>query len=252
MTIAWLIIFFIGGAAVGSFLNVVADRLPAGQSVIRPPSHCPICGLRISARDLVPIFSYLWLRGRCRCCDARIPLRSPLVEAGTGIIFALVLWNFSPGWQMVASLFFCSVFIVLLVIDLEQGILPNRIIYPSVIIALIASIFVDPGIVMAAIGGILGFLLLFILALVYRGGMGGGDVKYMLLIGLVTGFPNIIIVILLASISGGILAGFLLLVKRKTKKDAIPFGPFLSLAAIVTLLWGSDILKWYMGLLLPR
>jgi prepilin signal peptidase PulO-like enzyme (type II secretory pathway) len=240
---------FLLGAAIGSFLNVVADRLPAAQSIISPPSHCPECQRKLSAKDNIPIFSYLWLRGRCRYCGAAIPGRLLWVELGTAALFAFLYWHYGASWQLLPVAIYCCAFIVLLVIDLEQGVLPNKIVYPGIIIALIAAVFAEPGIKSASIGGATGFALLLIPALIFRGGMGWGDVKLAALIGLVTGFPNVLIAIYLALVSGGLVAVLLLVSGRKQRKDPIAFGPFLVLAAMVTLFWGDNIVGWVAGLL---
>ena len=255
----WLVLFFLLGAAVGSFINVVADRLPAGKSIISPPSHCSECQHKILARDNIPIFSYLWLKGRCRYCGITIPRRLFWVELGTAVLFAFLYWHYGLGWELALVAFYCCLFIVLSLIDLEHNILPNKIVYPAVIFAIViaalGSIFgfepkaiADTGfrlwIVDAAIGGGIGFVLLLLPALFYRGGMGWGDIKLAALIGLVTGFPLVLLAMFLAIISGGLIAAILLLSKLKSRKDAIPFGPFLSLAAMATLFWGNTLLNW--------
>lgn len=262
--IAWLALFFLVGVAVGSFLNVVADRLSAGQSIISPPSHCPVCQRRIASRDLIPVFSYLWLKGRCRYCGATIPVRSLIVELCTGILFAFLYWHYGIGWELAIVIVYCCLFIILIVMDLEQGILPNKIVYPGMVIALIVTglgsiLGFEPSftagaiprlfklwIVNAAIGGAAGFIIFFVIALVFRGGMGWGDVKLGAFIGLVAGFPLIFVAIFLAVVSGGLVAMILLLSKTKRRKEAIPFGPFLALAAMATLFWGNDLLHWYL------
>ena len=258
MTILWMVLFFGAGACIGSFINVVADRLPRGESIIRPPSHCSECQHQISARDNIPIISYLWLRGRCHYCHATLPQRLFWVELGTAILFAFLVWHYDLTWELPLIALYCCLFISLLLIDLEHGILPNKIIYPAMVVALViaglGSIFnfepidiVGRGfrlwIVDAAIGGVIGLVLLLLPALLYRGGMGWGDVKLAALIGFVTGFPLVILAIFLAVILGGIVAAILLLLKIKGRKDAIPFGPFLSAAAIVTLFWGGNIVN---------
>jgi len=254
----WLALFFLLGAAVGSFINVIADRLPAGKSIISPPSHCTDCKRELSAKDLIPIFSYLWLKGRCRYCGATIPRRLLWVELGTAILFAFLYWHYGPSWELALVALYCCLFIILLLIDLKHNILPNKIVYPAVIfaiaIAALGSIFgFEPGyiastgfrlwIVDAAIGGGIGFVLLLLPALLYRGSMGWGDVKLAALIGLVIGFPLVFIAMFLAMVGGGLIAAILLLSKLKSRKDAIPFGPFLSLAAMATLFWGNNLLN---------
>jgi leader peptidase (prepilin peptidase)/N-methyltransferase len=181
------------------------------------------------------------------------------VELGTGVLFAFLYWNYGLGWELAVIAVYCCLFIVLLVADLEHNMLPNKIIYPGMVIALILAIlgsifgFGLTGvtvsgfrlwIINAVIGGGIGFVLLLIPALIYRGGMGGGDIKLAGLIGLVTGFPLVFIAMFLAIVSGGLAAAIMVLAKLKRRKDMIPFGPFLCLAAIATLFWGSALLNW--------
>jgi leader peptidase (prepilin peptidase)/N-methyltransferase len=267
MTILWLVFFFMIGAAIGSFINVIADRLPEGKSVVSPPSHCSECQYEIPASNNIPIISYLWLRGHCRNCGASMPQRLLWVELGTAILFAFLYWHYGLGWELALVAFYCCLFISLLLIDLEHRILPNKLVYPGIIIALViaslGSIFgFEPSdivgrgfrlwIVDAAVGGGIGFGILFVIAIISRGGMGWGDVKLAALIGLITGFPLVILAIFFAVIGGGLTAAILLLAKLKSRKDAIPFGPFLSIAAMVTLFWGSNILNWLITTLIVK
>jgi leader peptidase (prepilin peptidase)/N-methyltransferase len=250
------LLFGILGAVVGSFLNVCIDRLPTGMSIISsPPSHCPFCQKRIAVKDLIPVFSYLWLRGRCRYCQAQIPQRLLWVELGTGALFAFLYWHYGLSWQLLITIVYSCLFIVVMVIDLEHHIIPNKIVYPGMALALILSLLAqlgvvetEPGIVRAAIGGGAGLVLLLLPALVYRGGMGFGDVKLAALVGLVTGFPLVIVALFLAIVSGGMVAAILLLLKKKRWREGMAFGPFLSLGVMATLFWGADILSWYLGL----
>ena len=259
MEAALIVIFILLGMVVASFLNVCCDRLPAGESIVYPPSRCPACKRRIKVKDLIPVFSYLWLRGRCRYCQAAIPRRVLWVEVGTAALFGLFYWNYGLSLELPIALFYGSLFIVFLVIDLEHRLILNKIVYPAMGVALLISILfsipgflpqteIVPGIVQAAIGGGIGFVLFFLVVLFSRGGMGWGDVKMAALIGLVIGFPLVFVALLLAVIAGGLVAGLLLALKIKKRRQAIPFGPFLSLATIVTLLFGGNILNWYLGL----
>ena len=257
MEAGFIVIFVLLGMVVASFLNVCCDRLPAGKSLIYPPSHCSACQHRLSAKDLIPVFSYLWLRGRCHYCRAPIPRRLLWVEIGTAVLFGFAYWQYELSIELAIILFYCCLFIVLLVIDLEHGLILNRVVYPAMAVALLISIFfsiffpqskIVPDIGQAAIGGGIGLVLFLLVVLISRGGMGWGDVKLAALIGLVTGFPLIFVALLLAVIVGGLVAGILLALKLRRRKETIPFAPFLSLATIVTLLWGSDILSWYLGL----
>jgi len=257
MEAGFIVIFVLLGMLVASFLNVCCDRLPAGQSLVYPPSHCPACQRRLAIKDLIPVFSYLWLRGRCRYCQALIPRRVLWVEIGTAVLFGFAYWRYGLSIELAIALFYLCLFIVILVIDFEHGLIFNKVVYPAMAVALLISIFfsiflpqlkIVPEIKQAAIGGGIGLVLFFLVVLISRGGMGWGDVKLAALIGLVTGFPLIIVALLMGIILGGLVAGILLALKIKKRKEAIPFGSFLSLATIVTLLWGSDILSWYLGL----
>lgn len=243
-----MVLFAILGAAIGSFLNVGIDRLPHGGSLLSPASHCPACQQQLGIRDLVPVFSYLWLRGRCRYCGVAIPQRLLWVEVAGAALFAFLYWQYSLTWEFAATAVFCCFFLVLLVIDLERGIVPNKIVYPGMALALPIAALVGPGLVNAAIGGGAGFGLLLLPAVFYRGGMGWGDVKLAGLIGLVTGFPLVFVALWLAIVGGGLTAGALLLLRIKRRREAIPFAPFLSAAAMATLFWGSDLLGWFLQL----
>jgi len=251
------VIFVLLGMIIASFLNVCADRLPAGQSLAYPPSHCPACSRRLAAKDLIPIFSYLWLRGRCRYCRATIPRRVLWVEVSTAVLFGLAYWQYGLSIELPIALFYISLFMVILVIDLEHGLILNRIVYPALAVALLLSVFftifltqvaIVPNIGRAAIGGGIGFVVFFLIVIVSRGGMGFGDVKLAALIGLATGFPLVIVALIMGMILGGLVAVVLLGFKIKKRKEAMPFGPFLAVAAIVTLLWGSQIFNWYLGI----
>lgn len=249
MEIVFIIIFALFGMAIGSFLNVCIDRLPVGKSILNPPSECESCHQRLSAKDLIPVFSYLSLRGRCRYCRAPVPQRLLWVELGSGLVFAFTYWHYGLTWDFIVTAFYGSLFIVILVIDLERGLILNKIVYPAAVIALIIDIFwAKAGIVNGVIGGAIGFAFLLIPVLVYPEGMGWGDVKMAALIGLVAGYPLVLVALLTGVMMGGVVAGTLLLLKIRKRKDAIPFGPFLSLSTILTLYWGQDILDWYLRL----
>ena len=244
------IIFGLLGIAVGSFLNVVIDRLPAGQSLLHPPSHCATCQHRLMPRDLIPVFSYLWLRGRCRYCRAPIPQRVLWVELGTGLMFAFLWWRYGLTPELgILSFYFCLL-IIILVIDLEWGLILNRVVYPAAAIVLLIDVFnSNPGIFEGLLGGGLGLTVMLLVALLYRGGLGFGDVKMAGLVGVMVGFPRVVVALFLAVLGGGLVAGILLALKFKGKKEAIAFGPFLSLASMITLLWGHEIITWYLGFL---
>jgi leader peptidase (prepilin peptidase)/N-methyltransferase len=258
----WIVIFALLGLALGSFLNVCIDRLPTGKSIVRLPSHCNSCDRALRPPDLVPLFSYLWLRGRCRYCSARISIRLPIVELATCLIFALLTWHSFQAWdglglELAIAIVYACLFLVIFVIDLEEGLVLNSVVYPGMALAFVFSFFwpwpeiiwPDIGVLSALLGGAVGFGFMLLPYIIWRGGMGGGDVMLAGLIGMVTGFPLVFVALLLGILSGGLVAILLLILRLRTRKDPIPFGPFLAAAAVVALLWGQEILYWYTGLL---
>jgi leader peptidase (prepilin peptidase)/N-methyltransferase len=261
---ALIAVFTVLGMVIASFLNVLIDRLPQNESIVSPPSHCPSCQRRLAAKDLIPVFSYLWLRGRCRYCRAPIPRRVLGMEIAIGALLPLLYWHYDLSAALGITAFYCCLFITLLVIDWEKGLILNRLVYPSMIVALLFSIFLHgevsffalgsrivylpPGIADAAIGGGIGFGMALLVVVLSRGGMGWGDVKMAALIGLVVGFPLVFFTLIMAAILGGVVAVILLVLKKKRRKETIPFGPSLSVATIVTLIWGANILSWWLNL----
>ena len=242
-----ILVFTLLGLFVGSFLNVCIDRLPRGQSIIHPRSHCAVCNRELGTLDLLPIFSYLWLRGRCRYCRARIPLRLPIVEGVTGLLFALLYWKFGLGLELGISLIYVSLLTAIFVIDLENQLVLDKVTYPAMVLALAFSFFWPGlGVVSSLIGGAIGLAAMALPFIIYRRGMGLGDVKLGALVGLMTGFPLVFVAILLSWIGGGLVAAILLAFKIKKLKDPIPSATFLATSAMVTLLWGQAIWQWYL------
>jgi len=251
------IVFALLGLAVGSFLNVCIDRLPQNKSIAYPPSHCEACQHKLSAKDLIPVFSYLRLRGRCRYCQISIPRKLLWVELATAVIFALLYWHYRLSPELGVMAFYACLFITVFVIDLEHSLILNKVVYPTMVVALLLSLYPWPWfsesigmrVAYAALGGAIGFVVFLLIALVSRGGMGWGDVKLAALVGLAIGFPMVLVAIIMAAILGGVVAVVLLATRRRGRREMIPFGPFLAVAAMVTLLWGNNILGWYLGLM---
>ena len=251
-------VFTLLGLFTGSFLNVCIDRLPRGQSIINPPSHCADCNHKLSILDLVPLFSYLWLRGRCRYCQAHIPLRIPVVEGITGFMFTFLYWKFGLGLELGISLIYACLLIIIFVIDLEHQLVLNKVTYPGMVLALGFSLL-WPGVgelaplqgalgkvASSLAGGTLGLAVMALPVIIYPRGMGLGDVKLAALVGLMTGFPLVIVALLLSWIGGGIVAAILLVFKIKKRKDPIPSATFLATSTMITLLWGQAIWQWYL------
>lgn len=242
-----VLLYALLGLAVSSFLNVCIDRLPERGSIVSPPSHCPACGRRLAPFDLIPLLSFVLLRGRCRYCGAPIPRRVLLVESTTGLLFALLWYRYGFSlWLLLATLYACF-FIVIFFIDLEHHLVLNRAIYPAIVVALLLIPFA-PGhsAKELLLGGLIGFALLFLIASIYPAGMGMGDVKLATFIGLVVGFPSVFIALLFSFVAGGLVGGGLLLTGLKGRKDPIPFAPFLAAGGMVAMLYGKEIMDWYL------
>ncbi len=244
-SIAWVYSLF--GVVIGSFLNVCVDRLPESGSIVSPPSHCPQCKRRLSNLELIPILSYIFLRGRCRSCGVKIPPRILAVELGTGVMFFLIWIRFGQSWDTVLISIFGSLLLVIGLIDLEHQKILNILIYPAIVFGLLlipVTHITTPWTFLA--GGALGFTVLFLIAVLSPGAMGMGDVKLTIFLGIIIGYPEIIIVLFLAFVSGGLIAGILLVFKKIKRKDTIAFGPYLALAGLITLLYGDQILGWWL------
>ena len=252
MSFISILILAVLGLFVGSFLNVCIDRLPRGQSIISPPSHCPACNRKLGILDLMPLLSYVWLRGKCRYCRAHIPFRLPLVEGITAILFGFLYWKLGPGLELGMFLVYASLLIIIFFIDLENQLVLDKVTYPGMIIAFVFSFFLpEPGVRSVLVGGAVGsgvmaMIYIAVFLIFRREGLGFGDVKMAALIGLMVGFPLVIEALLLSWISGGVVAAILLAFKIKGRQDMIPSATFMAIAAMVTLLWGQVIYRWYM------
>ncbi len=239
----------LGGLMLGSFVTVVAYRVPRGESIVAPRSRCPSCGVQVAAYDNVPVFSWVLLGGRGRCCGEPISLRYPLAELSLGALYAatvLVLWG--DLTEVALGLVFVTVLVAVTLTDLERRIIPNRILLVAAVAGVAIAAVGDPGslperaISAAAAGG-----LLFGVALAYPRGMGLGDVKLAAVMGLFLG-RDVAPAILVALLAGS-LVGLIMIVREgaAARKRAIPFGPFLALGGVVGLLAGSALLNWYLG-----
>jgi len=306
----WLSVFsFVFGTFIGSFLNVCIYRIPQGESIVFPPSHCPQCKAKIRSYDNIPIISFLILRGRCRTCHVPISLQYPLVELFTAILFLLLFRRFGATLDFVFLFVFAAAMVVVSGIDLRHRIIPDRISLPGIAVGLLYSLVTSRTTLLDSVVGVVaggGSLLLVTLgyagiirlrerikgttdqkqteqalaalsleelkkeAALYgidtenlrsrkeivkalgeakREGMGAGDIKLLAMIGsFLGGWRPILFVILLASFLGCVVGVPLMLIKGRDSKYAIPFGPFLGASAIIYLLWGAEIIGWYLGL----
>lgn len=248
------IISIIFGAIVGSFLNVCIVRLPKEESIVTPGSHCPRCNNPIKFYDNIPMISYLVLRGKCRHCNESISIQYPLIEGITALSSFLLFDKFGATLSYLFYFSFVSALIIITVIDLYHQIIPDVISIPGIGVGLLGSLIIPYISVFNSLIGILvGGGSLFLVATLYqwlfkREGMGGGDVKLLAMIGTFLGWKSVILTILLSSFIGSIVGIAIMLLKGKDFKYAIPFGPFLSLAAVISLFYGETLISWYLGL----
>ena len=248
MDFALAAVVFAPALALGSFLNVVAARVPLRRSIVRPPSACMSCAQEIHWYDNVPLVSYAMLRGRCRHCGVRIPLVYPAVELLTALLIAGCVFAFGLTFEAAIASFFCAVLVVLSAIDIDRRIIPNNIVLPAAAIVLVANSVVHPSFEWMAAGfGAALFLLL--AALAYPRGMGMGDVKLALLMGAALG--STVPVALMAGMIAAMVPSLVLFARHgsKARKMGIPFGPFLAIGSVVALFWGHAILDAYLSTL---
>lgn len=245
---------FVLGAVIGSFLNVCIYRLPAGKSIVTPPSSCPRCNTRIRWYQNIPLLSYLFLGGKCSSCGVRISLRYPAIEALTGVFFALTLYYFAFSPATLIYWLFISALVVITFIDLDHQIIPDIISLPGIVIGFVCSFFIpwlswlDSLLGILIGGGILMLIAWLYEKLAQREGMGGGDIKLLAMLGAFLGWQAIFPIIFLASLAGTLIGVPLMLRQKKDTRLAIPFGPFLAFAAVTYLFWGAALVDWYLNL----
>ena len=248
MDFALAAVAFAPALALGSFLNVVAARVPLRRSIVHPSSACMSCNAEIRWYDNIPLLSYVLLRGRCRSCQARIPFLYPAVELVTALLLAGCVFAFGLSFEALIAAFFCSVLVAVSAIDLEHRIIPNRIVLPATVVVLAANTMreLTPEWTIAALGAS-GFL--FAAALAYPAGMGMGDVKLALLMGAALG--KTVSVALLAGMLAAMIPSLVLFARHgaKARKMGIPFGPFLAIGSVIALFWGHEILTAYFSTL---
>jgi len=243
---------FLFGLAIGSFLNCVICRLEKKQSFLKGRSYCPHCKHVLSWQDLIPVFSFLILGGKCRYCGKRISWQYPLVELLTGILF-LLIFNFLINLLIFKFLFWILIscfLIVIFVYDLKHYIIPDKVIYQAIAITFLYNLILNSQFIIhnsISAFGAAGFFLFIVL--VSRGKwMGVGDIKLVFLIGLLLGWPNTLLALFLAFLIGAIIGLGLIILKKKTIKSELPFGPFLILGIYIALFFGEKIINWYFNL----
>jgi len=256
-----LLIAFVFGAIVGSFLNVCIARIPNGESIVRPPSHCPKCKAPISFYDNIPLLSYLILRGRCRSCSERISPRYFLVELLMASLALALFYRFGLGFVFFVSLIFVAALVVISFIDLDVRIVPDVISLPGIVVGLILSVVgyfaiggsssIVPSPVSSLIGIITGGGFLLVTAWIYEKitgveGMGGGDIKLLAMIGAFLGWPSIPITLFFASLVGSAVGLTCMLLTGAGRRLALPFAPFLCSGALLFIFFGEDLIRFYL------
>jgi leader peptidase (prepilin peptidase)/N-methyltransferase len=250
------VMVFAFGALIGSFLNVCVYRLPRGESILRPSSHCSSCDTRIAPYDNIPLVSYILLIGRCRACHQRISLRYPLIEMVNGLGYVFVLWQFGPTPEALVYAILFSALVAVTWIDLSHQIIPDVITLPGTCLGLIASSTILPvGLLNSLAGALLGAGILWFLAWVSpyifgKEGMGGGDVKLMAMIGAFLGWKATLMTIMIGAMVGSVVGLTLILMRVVRRDDYVPFGPFLAFGAVFSLFFHQELLRWYLDLLM--
>jgi len=245
---------FVFGTLVGSFLNVCICRLPKDESIVSPPSHCPVCSYQIRWYDNIPLVSYLLLRGKCRGCGARISIQYPLVELLNGVLTMLLFLRFGPTPAFATLFLFCSALVVITFIDIEHQIIPDEISLPGIVVGFALSFFLQGhGWLNSLLGILLGGGSLLLVAYSYqlltgKEGMGGGDIKLLAMMGAFLGWKAVPFIIFASSLIGSVVGISIMLVQKKDSKLAIPFGPYLAVGAVLYIFYGKALIHWYLGL----
>lgn len=255
---------FIFGTIIGSFLNVCIFRIPLEQSIAFPPSHCMNCGKRLKWYDMFPIISWLILKGKCRFCKSKISYRYPLVEFATGIIYLCIYLKYGFAFDLLKYLIFSSLIIVIGLIDLDTtdvytstiifGIISAAVLIIAGYILFNMNLTADFSIINYILGGVVGagfilFIMLLARIIFKAQGMGSGDTEICLVCGLFLGVKSVIFMLFLSVLIGGIIGILLVLLGKKKKTDYIPFGPFIALSSIISVLFGEGIINWYLGMI---
>ncbi|EON73014.1 prepilin peptidase [Lysinibacillus sphaericus] len=249
MEMAYTVTVFIFGLVLGSFFNVVGLRVPVEESIVSPPSHCTNCKRQLKALDLVPVLSYVYLGGKCQSCGQKISWIYPLMELITGFLFAVAYWRLGFSVEFVVAILFTALLVILVVSDITYMLIPNKVLVfflPLLIIGRVVSPLTpwwD-----SIVGAVVGFGILYLIAVLSRGGMGGGDIKLFFLIGLVLGSLETLLTLFLAATIGMVVGFVVLRLRQQGRKTPIPFGPSIALAAVLVYFFGDVMIDWYVGL----
>ena len=246
MDILYSIFIALFGLVLGSFYNVVGLRVPKGESIVSPPSHCTVCNRRLTAFELIPVVSYVLQGGKCKGCGTRVSPIYCVTEMATAFLFVASYMKFGFTAELAVALLFVSLLVIINVSDIAYMLIPNKILLFFLPLLVVARIFspLEPW-WDSLLGAGLGFGLLLLIAIISKGGMGGGDIKLFLLIGLVLGTLNTLLTLFLASLIGMVVGIVVLKVRGQGRKTPIPFGPSIALGAIIAYFYGADLVEWY-------
>ncbi|GAA0600877.1 A24 family peptidase [Virgibacillus siamensis] len=249
MEIVFILFFFLVGTILGSFFNVAGLRVPKKEPFVAGRSYCPKCRQTIFWYDLIPVLSFLYLRGRCRHCKTRISFVYPAVELATGLLFSFSYIKIGLSAELIIALALVSMLIIIFVSDLHYMLIPNRI------LLFFSPIFIVLRIVQplhpwwdSVAGGLIAGVLLAVIIIISRGGMGGGDMKLFALLGIVFGTEKVLLAFFLATLIGALFGGILLLFKIVGRKQEVPFGPYIIVGALLAYFYGNEMITWYFNL----
>lgn len=240
------ILLFIYGLLIGSFLNVCIYRIPSGVSIISPPSSCGSCGHKLNYIDMLPVVNYIVNKGKCKYCGSAYSIQYPLIELLNGLLYVLVYLKYGVALNSILYCLIVSLLVTISIIDLKRKIIPDRLNITGAILGVI-YIITNRALINNLIGALIGLGLFLGIALLTNA-MGGGDIKLMAVLGLIFGIKGVLFISLLSFVLGAIISVILITLKIKGRKDEIPFGPFISLAALIYMFYGTDLISWYLGL----
>ena len=242
---------FLIGLLIGSFLNVVIHRLPLGENLAVPGSHCPFCKHKIRPWENIPLVSYLVLKGKCASCGQGISVRYPAVELLTGVLFGGLAFQFGYTWETLMFMVFTAIMITVFFIDLDHFIIPDSLVVGVILLAIIRMvIFRQPTFVNGLVTGLIVFLFFYLVFILSQERFGGGDVKLFGALALFFGWPQINLIIILSSVTGVLVGGVMILAGKMKREEPIPFGPFIVLAALLIIFTGDALWIWYEKLML--
>lgn len=250
MHLFYIVTFFVFGIVFGSFFNVIGIRVPKKISFHNDRSYCPQCETQLRFFELIPVLSYIMQGGKCRSCKTKISFVYPFIELSTGLLFTYAYLYFGLQLELIVALLLISLLMIIFVSDIFYMLIPNKVLLFFLPLILIARIFIplDPW-YDALIGALVGYVLLAVIIIVSKGGMGAGDMKLFGVLGFVLGWKKVLLTFFLAALFGALIGGALMLGKRVKKGEPIPFGPFIVLAALISYFYGQILIDWYLSLI---